>query len=464
MYVNGKYQGVYWLENTYDDRYFKEKYGSYDGEMVVCEGELNQMYVENADTEEEIRFSEEYNAFCEWALTADMSKEDDWNYACSMIDVENFARYMAIEYYIGNTDWPHNNVKVYRYERAEGEEYHVGTVFDGRYRYLLFDTDYGMGLKFLGWFGLSATDKRLEYLTENTELTGLFYSLLNREEFRVLFIHSVMSLMGGSFSAAEVFPVLNEYNIKRYEELRYMMEETDILKNSIWEPDDNNMENVGAELAVIYDFAERRPDTVLEELQDKWNCGDPIRLSISFEAEGELLVGGLKTGKTEYEGLCLANVPLEIAVEPVPGVVVTGYYINSAFVEGERIELMPREWLEGQNNAIIVKVVTEIEPVESLIISAYHIRGTDDYVILQNNGQISLRLSDYALTDSEEDWTKGRLPEKELEPGEKYVVYGGQYSGEMEGDSTQIPFSWNREEEILLVHISKGIVDNKNSQ
>lgn len=464
VYVNGQYQGVYWLVNTFDDRYFKERYGGYDGEMVVCEGELNQMYVESAETEEEIRFSEEYNAFCEWALTADMSVDEDWNYACGVIDIENFARYMAIEYYIGNIDWPHNNVKVYRYACAEEEEYHEGTVFDGRYRYLLFDTDYGMGLQFLGWFGLEATDKRLEYLSENAEMTGLFYSLLNREEFRLLFIHSVMNLMGGSFSAAEVFPVLNEYNIKRYAELQYMMEETDLLKNSIWEPDDNNMENVAAELAVIYNYAERRPDTVLEELQDKWNCGEPIRLAISAEAAGELSVGGLKTGKTEYEGLCLANVPLEIAATPAPGVTVTGYYINSVFVEGEKIELLPREWLEGQNAAIIVKAAVEIEPVESLTISTYHIRGTDDYVILRNNGQIPLRLSDYALTDTEEDWAKGRLPEEELEPGEEFVVYGGKYSGEMERDSAQVPFSWNGEEEILLVHVTKGIVDRKNAK
>ena len=462
VYVNGKYQGVYWLENTFDDRYFKEKYGDYEGEMAVSEGQLNEVTAGEGATEDEIQSAEDYNAFCTWAAAEDMSNDDNWNYACSVLDMENFARYMAIEYYIGNIDWPDNNVKVYQYRCADGETYREGTVFDGRYRYLLFDTDYGMGLQFLGWFGYDATNKRLAYLTEETELAAMFQSLLNREEFKLLFIHSVMNLMSGSFSLDEVAPVLNEYNDKRYEELWYMVEETDILKNSLWESDDNNMDNVQIELNKICNYAEYRPNIVLEELQEKWDCGNPIVMSISSGGVGNIIVGGLKTGKTVHEGLCLENVPVEIAVEPVPGVTVTGYYVNSEFLEGEKIELVPGEWRDEENNLITINVAAETEPVEVLIISAYHIRGTDDYVVLQNVGNTLLWLSDYALTDSKEELSKGKLPEKELEPGETYIVYGEKYSGKMEMNSIQLPFSWNGEEEIILVHDSKGIIDRKN--
>lgn len=464
VYVNGRYQGVYWLQNTYDDRYFKEKYGRYEGKMVVCGENLDWMQYKDTETEtEKIQFCDEYNIFCQWARQADMSDENNWAYACSVIDMENFARYMAIEYYIGNIDWPGNNVRVYRYKCAEGEEYREDTVYDGKYRYLLFDTDYGMGLKFQGWYGLDAENKRLEALASGEREAVLFASLLKKEEFRRLFIYSVMDLMSNSFSETVVSSVLHEYNAKRDEELRYMMEETDILKNSLWESDDNDMENVEQELMEIIDFAERRPAVVLEELQDMWDCGEPIKLSVSSGEAGKILVGGLKTGKTEYEGVCLANIPMEIAIEPACGIRVTGYYVNSVFMEGEKMELMPGEWPVGSDNSIFIEPVTETEEVESLIISAYHIRGTDDYIILRNNGQTLINLSDYALTDSAEEWSKGKLPELQLEPGEEYVVYGDKYSGEMDKGSTQVPFSWNGKEEILLTHVFKGIVDSKNS-
>ena len=39
---------------------------------------------------------------------------------CEVIDVENYISYYALQIFIGNEDWPHNNYKVYRYYAAEG--------------------------------------------------------------------------------------------------------------------------------------------------------------------------------------------------------------------------------------------------------------------------------------------------------------------------------------------------------
>lgn len=462
VYINGKYQGVYWLTNTYDDRYFKEKYGNYEGEMVVCEGRLSYMPPEKAETENEEQYAEDYNAFCEWVRTADMADDENWNYVCNVIDIQDFALYMAIEYYIGNIDWPHNNVKVYRYKAAQDEDYYEGTVFDGKYRYLLFDTDYGMGLKFLGWYGYDETVRRLESLCEGYHDTSMFRHLLPREEFRLLFINSMLHLLNGGFSFVSVSAVLDEYNAKRYQELKYMMEETDLLKNSIWESDDNNMENVEEELSEILTFAEKRLITVIEEMQEKWNCGGGIALSVSSAMEGNIFVGGLEVEGLDYDCFCLENVPVEIMFKGAPGITVVGYYINSIFMEGEKIEFMPGEWAE-EGGHISVEPVFETELVESLVISAYHIRGGEDYVVLENNGRLPLLLSDYALTDSEEDWSKGRLPDVELDPGEEYVVYGEKYTGEKAPNGMQVPFSWSREEKILLIHVSEGIKDSKNA-
>lgn len=461
VYVNGKYQGVYWLQNTFDDRYFKEKYGRYHGEMVVCEGTLRSMSDEEAETENEAQCVEEYNDLCTWIETADMEEEDNWRRVCGTIDIDNFARYMALEYYIGNLDWPHNNVKVYRYMGASEEDYYEGTVFDGKYRYLLFDTDYGMGLKFQGWYGMDETEERLEALCQSEYQAVLFQKLLHREEFKRLFISAVTQLMYESFSMAEVSAVLEEYNAKRYNELRYMMEETVLLKNSIWESDDNSLENVEQEMAEILRFAENRPYTVLAELQKQWDCGREVELSILSDDSKNYFINGLKVEGPVYAGVCYENIPMEVRCDNRPGVIVMGYYVNSDFVEGESLEILPAEWMDADGH-IFIEPVFKTEMVENLVISGYHIRGTEDYVILRNNGQVPLLLSDYALTDSEEKWSKGRLPGVELKPGEEYVVYGEKYSGIRGRNSTQLSFSWSMEEEILLIHISEGVVDRKN--
>ena len=464
VYVNGRYQGVYWLNNTFDDRYFNEKYGDYSGEFSVCEGALSEMWTESAETEAEIQCAEEYNAFCEWAENADLTIEENWNRVESTIDVENFAKYMAIEYYVGNIDWPHNNVKTYRYLCAPGEKYTDGTVFDGRYRYLLYDTDYGMGLQFMGWFGNNAQDRILQDLCSTNEHTGLFKGLLQREEFRNQFIGEVMSLMNSSFAGSSVEAVLNELNNSRYEELRYMMEETDLLKGSLWESDDNGIANVENEMAIIRSFADYRPATVVSELQEQWDCGG---LALVEVADTRVCINtaaiSANTESGTFVGTYFDNIPLTVSCTTTPGLIVDGYQVGSAYLEGDKITILPADYiLEGENLQIQPAIRTEA--VESLEINRFHIRGAQDYVVLHNNGQTPVLLSDYSLVDTYDDLSKGQLPHQYLQPGEEFIVYGREYGGEPAYNSYQVTYGWATDEPVLLAHSTKGIVDAKNTR
>ncbi|MCH2224119.1 MAG: CotH kinase family protein [Crocinitomicaceae bacterium] len=48
-----------------------------------------------------------------------------------LIDIDNFIDYILFEDYVGNTDWPHNNAKLY-------------SINGGKFRFLLFDLDWGL--------------------------------------------------------------------------------------------------------------------------------------------------------------------------------------------------------------------------------------------------------------------------------------------------------------------------------
>ncbi len=464
VFVNGRYQGVYWLQNTFDDRYFNEKYGDYLGEFAVCEGALNHMEQEYVSTEQEQQAVQEYNAFCEWVETADLSREENWQRVQSTIDVTNFAQYMAIEYYVGNIDWPHNNVKIYRYMAAPGEEYAENSVYDGKYRYLLYDTDYGLGLKFQGWFGNSAEDQRLKELCEANQYSTVFGQLLEREEFRTLFINEVLCLMNTSFASINAEAAMVELNASRYEELRHMMEETDLLKNSLWEPDSNGIANVDEEMARILTFTDNRPATVATELQEQWGCGDLVVMEADLSLYQGLQINGAKvTANTEagtFVGTYFTNIPLTLSWENVPGVVVDGYQVGNQFLEGQEVTIRPGEFVQ-EGNLLAVSAQIHVTEVESLEIARYHIRGSEDYVVLRNNGQVPVLLSDYTLVDTYDDLSKGQLPRRHLEPGEEYIVYGKEFTGSMQGGH-QMAFGWATNEPVLLVHATRGIVDGKN--
>ena len=456
VYVNGTYQGLYWLQNTYDDKYFKEKYGDYTGEMVVCEGRLNEMTSAKEDTSSNNRCIEEYNAFCQWVESADLSLDENWAVVERTMDVSNFIKYIAIEYYVGNMDWPGNNVKVYRY--VSEEDYEEESVFDGRYRYLLFDTDYGFGLKFQSRFGLDATSWRLRALCDLEGNNNLFACLMQRKEFRDEFINTVLVLAQNVFRADNVGEVLSGFCLQKDDELQYAYSQTDLYKNSIWESDDRNFAHVAKNHEYIMEYAEVRPDVVYEELQVVLGTGEIFDLYLDMEAEGQFLVDGMAAGG-QYHGYCYENVPMTITCSLPAGMDVSGYYVNGHYVEGEVLELEPSKFV-GTEGVLRISTIIEETPQEQLSIWAYDIDGREDYIVLVNSGNVPLNLANYAISDSLET-SKGRLPELLLNPGERFYVYGKHYSGKLAEKSIQVSFSWNDEELVILSNINEGIIEQR---
>ena len=459
VYINGKYQGVYWLQSTFDDRYFKEKYGDYEGEMAIGYGTLGKVEADGKATVKAMDSAREYREFCKWIETADLTVEENWDRVCRTIDVDNFAHYFALQYYTGNLDWPQNNVKVYRYMPNENEEYREGTVFDGRYRYLLFDTDYSFGLIFLDIFGHSVRTERLNDYVNSNAHTDIFRAAIKRDDFKNLFMGYVLGFMNGTFNMDHVSDTMYNLNVTRYDELRYMMEETGILKGSIWEAwgiSDKTMADTEAEWNEIVGYAKERPAVVVGELQSVLGCGVPFPLNVIHENANRYYLGNIPfTGSVN--GTWIEGVPIHISHELPTGMYVKGYEVNGIFYEGESLSLMPEE-ISGYSAGITITAVIEEVPVGDLQIHSYRTDGSEDYITLRNNGTADVQLSEYSITDNEEDLSKGHLPVQVLAPGETFVIYGEKYSGDMADDSLQVPFSWNDEEPVILYHQSGKII------
>ena len=448
VFINGRYQGVYWISNSYDDRYFQEKYGDYDGEFYVCEGTLSEVWTDSAESTEELEVYNDYNDFVNWVVQADLENPQNWKYVNEKLDLENFALYMAIEYYIGNIDWPQNNVKVYAYKPAEGEEYQEGTVFDGRYRYLLFDTDYGLGLRVVEAYGYDPFHERLASLCEEEEAAKLFGALMKKEEFKTLYIQAVMHIMNTGFQKDNVAKEVYDMNSLHYVELEHMMQNTDLLKGSLLESDDNNINNVLNELTEIVEYGQWRPDVVIQEMQNYLELQDLVSVTVNGDFEGEILLNGYEI-TNNFTGNYFEDVPLSVKCEPNPGITITGFTVNGKYREGEVLEIIPNDFLA---DSLEIEIHWEIdESTESLVISQYNIKGSQDYVVLENNGQTVINLENYCLTDDEDELSKGKLPQTILKPGEVYYVYGKEYNGYQEENSVQLSFSWSTDEEILLL-------------
>lgn len=178
-YINGKFKGILNLRETTNDKFVYANYGYDEDEIDMFENlEFN-----NGD-------KEAFNRL--WQLAKNINDVGAYDEVKRLLDVDEFANYMAVEIFLGNDDWPENNIKAYRSRQ------------DGRYRYICFDLDYA----FNPW----NRNKFTQVLDEHNDIetVTLFLNLLNNEEFRRKFIDTYCIVAGSVFEKNRATAIVKE--------------------------------------------------------------------------------------------------------------------------------------------------------------------------------------------------------------------------------------------------------------
>ncbi len=232
-YLNGEYQGFFWLQESVCEKYLQDKFGGQTGRFVVLEASETFKLVDNSDPLKATaanEFNDNYNKFSSSNL------KDDAIYAelCEFMDVENYLEYYAYNIYINSWDWPHNNVKCYRYYTNEGGKYEDDRL-DGRWRFLYHDMDFSFGSYDYHEDSRVNYNKLKQVLDpeanqyELSRYAPLFAALLEREDCKTFFIQEMVRLMEGALSATNVKATLNEIAILREKDMQRFLPYMDTL-------------------------------------------------------------------------------------------------------------------------------------------------------------------------------------------------------------------------------------------
>jgi hypothetical protein len=126
LFINGQYYGIENLRERSSSDYMYSNYGLDDGDVRIIEA-TNL----GVDTDKDIATDPEYLELCQFVKSVDIASTDGYEQVCKKIDVDEFINYMIAEIYIGNTDWPYNNVKMWKVKGID------------KWRWIYFDTDFG---------------------------------------------------------------------------------------------------------------------------------------------------------------------------------------------------------------------------------------------------------------------------------------------------------------------------------
>jgi uncharacterized repeat protein (TIGR02543 family) len=196
VYLNGEYWGFYNLQEKYSDHYFEQKFGV---------NRNNVISVENWELDEGI--PSDMDLF--WNLmnhqNNNMSVQANYNAFCEIFDIQSFIDYFAAQIYVFNEDWPNNNWQLWRVRNKDPNNQYA----DGRWRWMMFDTEYSMGI-YRGGAPEDPFPKVLEQDGNEYGNAKLFKQLLGNPDFSRRFVITMMDLYNVNFEYNSALAKLNE--------------------------------------------------------------------------------------------------------------------------------------------------------------------------------------------------------------------------------------------------------------
>lgn len=325
LFLNGEYWGIYFLNESLDEYYVESHYGIAKEDVSIMSYSTSlEVYV---GVEDDMTY---YKNMIKFIEDNDLSLQENYDHMNTLIDMDNFIEYYVSQIYFCNTDWPANNVKFWR-KRTDSYEPNAPYGQDGRYRFMLYDTDFGFTL----YEGLSnPMHKTLEFATAedgpqwpNPEWSTLiFRSLLKNESFKQKFINVLADNLNTRFAYTTVNTHIDYYmNLLKPEIEEYSK------RYQMWAmPDEKTWEDNS--INVIRTFAKKRPDYLrLDALSYfKLEGAFDVSLSLNDPASGAIRVNNHMDVLNDaaiptFTGMYFTNMPITLEAKPKKGYHFTGW-------------------------------------------------------------------------------------------------------------------------------------------
>ena len=212
-YINGEYKGIINIREPNNKDYAYSNYG-FDEDDVDC------FKLDHNNGGGGFTLTEgSRDGWEEWVrLAKTASNAQSYKRICEIVDIEEYANYMAVEFFLANEDWPRNNIKVFRHKD------------DGRFRFVVFDLDHSFGAV------NQATDidpftsfDSQEYYPEGgykSAMVTVFHNMLQNADFRKLFIDSYCIVASSVFYSDRVQSIVNELAARAATEMRFKENES----------------------------------------------------------------------------------------------------------------------------------------------------------------------------------------------------------------------------------------------
>ncbi len=281
-FINGEYWGVYTLTEEYSDKYIQYHYGMDDNNIII----VKTSALDEGEEKDYQLFLDMYD-FIAWE---DMEDPTIYAKACELLDMGSFADYWATQFYICNEDGPaaNNNWQMWRVRDPEPKTHPYA---DGKWRMMLYDTDYSSGI-YVNGEGYDVDNiSGVLYGDEYQEYSPvlMFQNLMLSEAFRLEFIRACCDVNNIYFSSNRASAMLREMRAQ------YEPYVPDCLRRFgpqwvVWNPENHIKSNLNN----LNRFFQKRGDPFMDAVRNALKLEKPVDIGIKVKdwKKGQVFING----------------------------------------------------------------------------------------------------------------------------------------------------------------------------
>ncbi len=432
LYLNGQYWGIYHIREKVNGRFLEDH------------ADVDRDSVDLIEHQRQVRCGTgaHYFRMLEYMRTHDLAEAEHYRWVCTQMDVENYIDYQIAQIYCFNVD-AGGNIRYWRPQYP-----------GGRWRWILFDTDWGFGLHDPNAWQQDA----IAFFSEPNGprwpnppwSTFLFRQLLRNHDFRQQFVRRFCDRLNTSLSAENALCEIDWFEALLGPEMPRHLQR--------WQRSEAHWRR---HVAIIRQFAEKRPAVLFEHLARHFSLGAPAYLELEVGSGGSVLINSTITAVPGvFKGRYFERIPIRLQAIPAAGYRFDGWEgidqqaatIETCLPAHAAMRLRAR-FVPDRHSLENTVFFNEVAPAS---------KRAGDWIELYNAGKQPVALKGWILSNARRRWV---FPNVTLPPKGYLVVCQDTAAfrkhfrqGSAVGD---FRFGLNKEAECLLLYAADGrLVDS----
>ena len=315
VFYNGRYYGIHDMRERFNKHYVETNYGIDAGSVTMVKHLGHDITASNGTIDE-------YKTLLSFVAQNDFSGENNANYELvkTLMDVGNFADYMAAEAYIHNGDWPNNNVRAWKSPEQP-------------WKFMVYDLDHGFdwmwgvnGGEFsqstdiFPWILKGGGNKPCK---DEGCFANLFIQLIKNPDFLRVFLNRSALMLQLNTNSANVTKVVNEMTAtidtaEITRDLKKFKQDEMYYKNSCG----HGFSKTGS---CLKEWAVDRDASIIQDYYFQFGLSAMATVNLAVTGNGYISVEGRPVTTSTFAGKFFAGIGMIIEAFPTNGSVFAGW-------------------------------------------------------------------------------------------------------------------------------------------